>query len=706
MGVGAVGIRAGKAFVELYTDDSALSRGLHQAEVKVKAFGQSITAIGSKIAGLGVAITTPFLTAAKVFADSGSALNDMSARTGVSVEALSALGYAAQQSGTDMEAVEVAIRKMQKSMVMGSEENLQAASTFEALGLSVRQLMQLNPEQQFAAITKAIARIQNPTAKAGAAMQVFGKSGTALLPMIDDLQALTKEAAAFGLVWTTEQAKRADALGDSIDLLKASFSRILAVVGDALAPLLTDLAIQLAKGAKVAIDWVKANGPLIVAAFKIGVAIAAAGAAIAALGIVIFSVGAAIGAVATIVGGLAAALTVLLNPGGLIIEVFVKFAAILGGLLNPLSLLIIGLAGLTAWFLTSTQAGHQAIASLGDGFNSLKETATQAFKGISDALKAGDIRLAGQILWAGLKVEFVKGLNFIRDLWSTWGVAVVEVVRGVQFKVASLMVDAWAGIQKAMVGGIAAAKDIWTGFTIALRNIWSGLVDSIVDIWNGVIKVIRLGVVEATRYARIVVAVAKGPIGLGREIEGINADAAGKKKKIEDEAAPEAEARAKRDLDNKNADAQAIVDREKAKKDALAEIEKGRLGSQDALAGNQQAETDNRRDAANREIADRAKQLADAQAELGKLTGKAAMEAGAIKNPELGKGPKPFTPEGLDASLHKAKVDVAGTFSASAASGLGAGQSVQDEQLKEQKKQTAQLEKLNKKANTGKLVFQ
>ncbi len=37
------GIRAGRAFVELFADDSRLVRGLRAAEAKIKAFGQRLT---------------------------------------------------------------------------------------------------------------------------------------------------------------------------------------------------------------------------------------------------------------------------------------------------------------------------------------------------------------------------------------------------------------------------------------------------------------------------------------------------------------------------------------------------------------------------------------------------------------------------------------------------------------------------------------
>ena len=59
------GIRAGRAFVELFADDSKLVRGLRRAEKKLKAFGDRIRNLGLKIADLGAAMLTSMLGAAK-----------------------------------------------------------------------------------------------------------------------------------------------------------------------------------------------------------------------------------------------------------------------------------------------------------------------------------------------------------------------------------------------------------------------------------------------------------------------------------------------------------------------------------------------------------------------------------------------------------------------------------------------------------------
>jgi hypothetical protein len=105
-------IRAGKAFVELYVKNSALMKGLADAQKRLRDFGNGISVVGKWMMGLGTAALAPLGLMAKRFESTGSALNDMAARTGVAVEALSEFGYAADQTGTELGTVETGIKKM------------------------------------------------------------------------------------------------------------------------------------------------------------------------------------------------------------------------------------------------------------------------------------------------------------------------------------------------------------------------------------------------------------------------------------------------------------------------------------------------------------------------------------------------------------------------------------------------------------------
>ena len=200
------GIRAGKAFVEFFIDDKAVNSGLAKVSNTLRAWGRK----GLSVAG---PITGAFGAAAATFASVGSELNDLHERTGLSVESLSELSFAAKQTGTDMGVVEKATKKLQQDGIDPLE---------------------------FDKIAADLSAIPDHTQRAQSAMEVFGpKVGTALLPMLRDLPQLREQARQLGIVMSTEDATAADALGDAFDASKAQLVALTAQIGAAIAGPLT-----------------------------------------------------------------------------------------------------------------------------------------------------------------------------------------------------------------------------------------------------------------------------------------------------------------------------------------------------------------------------------------------------------------------------------------------------------------------------------
>ena len=315
-----------------------------------------------------------------------------------------------------METVEAAIRRMQKSLTAGSLESAQAAQTFQELGLSVKDLMKLNVDQQFAVIAQRIGQIKNATAGGGAAMMIFGRSGEALIPMSKRLQELTSEFGKLGGPMSKEAAEAAERLEHSMMNLEVVTKKIVMAIGSALAPTFEAWNKTLARVEKGVLDLVKANKPLIVTIAGVGFALVAAGTAIVTLGTVIWGFGQTIGAVSAVIGLIGAAL---------------------GLLLTPLGLVAIGFVGMT----TAMGAWGDAAKMASGMFSGLLETVQETAKGMGDALKAGDIKLAAEILFAGLKVEFLKGTTALTKIWSDWSFGLLDEFDNFAFGVQRVWID-------------------------------------------------------------------------------------------------------------------------------------------------------------------------------------------------------------------------------------------------------------------------
>ena len=71
------------------------------------------------------------------------------------------------------------------------------------------------------------------------------------------------------------------------------------------------------------------------------------------------------------------------------------------------------------WIATSDSA-QRSIASIADRFRQLGESVQAGFAGITDAIAAGNLALAGQIAVTSLQLVFETGLSAIRTLWTDW----------------------------------------------------------------------------------------------------------------------------------------------------------------------------------------------------------------------------------------------------------------------------------------------
>ncbi len=282
---GAKDIRAGRAFVEIYADKTKLTRTLKTISADLKAFGTGVSSLGTKFMALGTGIVAPLLAATKHFMTIGDQLDKMSARTGVSTNALSELGFAAEQSGANIETIEKSIRKMQKTIADAATGEKTYVDALKAVGLSYQQLAGLSPEKQFEAIASGINAIDDPTMKAAAAVEIFGRSGTQLIPMLGDMKALREEAKRLGLSIGPEQAKAAAALTDAWNRVKRSFGAIAVAIGSELAPMLTGLAETAKRYIGIVRDWISKHGQLVETILRVGAAAVILGAALKVVGI-------------------------------------------------------------------------------------------------------------------------------------------------------------------------------------------------------------------------------------------------------------------------------------------------------------------------------------------------------------------------------------------------------------------------------------
>lgn len=386
-------VRAGKAYIELTT------KGLDKVSRDIRKLGSVVTNAGAQILKIGAAGVTGVLGAAAAFAQVGDALGDMSQRTGIAVEQLSAMKFVLGQTDGTMEEFETAIKKMQQVLAGVVEPSEDLTAALGGLGINLEELKGLDPVEQFLRLSDAIKAIQDPAQRTAASVALFSKSGTKMLPVLLEgrkgIEALMQQASALGVVMSSEDAEAADKLHKALTAVLDVTKMLVVNIGGALAPLLTNLAKQTAEVVGWVSNWIKANRGAVVA-------VAAVAAGLVGLGSTLISVGIGVTLLGVAAGGLSVALAAV--------------GATLAVLLSPITLVVGGVLALGAGLLYVSGVGAKVVTWLSDRFRSLLGVASQTLGGIADALSSGDIALAAKIAWAGVIAAWHVGTEAVMDL--------------------------------------------------------------------------------------------------------------------------------------------------------------------------------------------------------------------------------------------------------------------------------------------------
>jgi hypothetical protein len=429
----AAAIKAGKAWVEMAIRDKT-AKGLNDVQQRFFKFGQRLAGVGLIITGAATSITAGLVAAATRFAAYGSQIDDFAQQAGVSAEEISALGYAAQQSGSSLEDVAAAMRGSARFTAALAQGSKAAQSALAQLGITSEQWMASSPTDRIKLVADGLADIEDPGLRAAMAMQVLGRSGSSLVPLLAkgsaEIGRLTNEAHDLGQVWSGADAESAGALGDAWGRTLSVFDSVVKVVGAALAPALTDVLDMVTAGAAMVVQFIDANRDL-VRWFTVG-AIVAMG-----IGVALTTLGVTFSVIAVAAGGFMAAISAVV--------------AVVGFLLTPLGWLTAAVVAAGVAFaryginlLAFTEEGRAAFAAWSKVALQFWGTIKQTAQGVFDAIMAGNWSLAGEVAMAGLNTVFAQGIMIAQGLWDAFKVWLTTYFAGLAQIVAkqvSAMVD-------------------------------------------------------------------------------------------------------------------------------------------------------------------------------------------------------------------------------------------------------------------------
>lgn len=211
----------------------------------------------AKAIGVGVAAAVGVAAVAiKKAVDEMDQIGKAAQKIGVTTEALSALQYAAKLADVSTQALQSSLTRLARTQADAAQGGKKQLETFRLLGVEFKNAdgTLRNADAVFVDVAQRFAEMEDGAGKTALAVQLFGKSGANLVPLLNEgeagLRAATDEARAFGIIVSGDAAKAADEFGDNLDRLGSAINGVALKAASELADELADLSSKVVGMAK------------------------------------------------------------------------------------------------------------------------------------------------------------------------------------------------------------------------------------------------------------------------------------------------------------------------------------------------------------------------------------------------------------------------------------------------------------------------
>ena len=227
--------------------------GLQSISAKALSFGGALS-VAAVVGGL-VSIT-------KAAIDQGDAFNKMSQKTGIAVEDLGKLQYAADLSGVSTEALQKGLTSLAVGMVEAASGAGPMAEEYKKLGISLRNTdgTMKSSLDVLGELADRFQQMPDGVEKTNLAVGIFGKKlGGEMIPLLNigaaGLKAMGDEAQSLGLVMSGELAKKSEEFNDNLSRLTKLSSAAGIEIANALIPSLNALITEYLDARKAGLSF-------------------------------------------------------------------------------------------------------------------------------------------------------------------------------------------------------------------------------------------------------------------------------------------------------------------------------------------------------------------------------------------------------------------------------------------------------------------
>lgn len=231
---------------------AALKKVQAEGQKTSKAGGRSFTGFNSVLggttrllAGLGVAVGVgAFVNFIRKSSEAADQIGKLGQKVGASVQNLSALKLAAETADVGTEQLAVGLTFLNRKVAELTEGSPKAQEAFRQLGLSAKDFKGKDAVQSFELVSQRIAKIGEGARKTAAAVDIFGRAGAQLIPLMNDLaeEGLTNlitRARELGVLFDEDMVAATEKLNDDFKLLELQSQALGAQFATGISPYLS-----------------------------------------------------------------------------------------------------------------------------------------------------------------------------------------------------------------------------------------------------------------------------------------------------------------------------------------------------------------------------------------------------------------------------------------------------------------------------------
>jgi lambda family phage tail tape measure protein len=233
-----------KIIVSMLDKTSSVASGINNS---IKSIGANVMNLQNLFRGL--IYSAPFLALAgaiKKAVDAGDELLKMSKQTGISVENLSKLKYAAEVSETSIDSLNVGMRAFQNALAGTNDEGKDTTILLRSLGVTAK-----DPFEALQQVSAAMRDIGDASIRSKVSVELFGKSGRDLIPLLLELKEALEDAKKNAHIFNKEDAEAAATFNDNITRIKANLNGLVFIIANKVIPVFNDMFAAMGKGPKL-----------------------------------------------------------------------------------------------------------------------------------------------------------------------------------------------------------------------------------------------------------------------------------------------------------------------------------------------------------------------------------------------------------------------------------------------------------------------